>query len=153
MNIFCNTWSSPEVYITKTVRVYIFDDALKKTHTCMYYSCNETWIDATAWFSYALRRQWKIHSNDRGSVSSMVRKGEGVINEAMWVILGGGGLTTVKSSFFTWRKCPLMLWLLLILPTQCNIQIVFASEESYNKECIMLSDKIRGWSAHARIYM
>lgn len=31
MNIFCHTWSSPEVYIKKTVRVYIdlFDDALK----------------------------------------------------------------------------------------------------------------------------
>lgn len=153
MNIFCNTWSSPEVYITKTVRVYIFDDALKKTHTCMYYSCNETWIDATAWFSYALRRQWKIHSNELVWVVWWEKGRGGVINEAMWVILGGGGLTTVKSSFFTWRKCPLLLWLLLILPTQCNIQIVLASEESYNKECIMLSDKIRGWSAHARIYM
>lgn len=153
MNIFCNTWSSPEVYITKTVRVYIFDDALKKTHTCMYYSCNETCIDATAWFSYALRKQWKIHSNEVVWVVwwEKGRGGDkrGNVGNTGW---GRAYNRKIVKVFFTWRKCPLLLWLLLILPTQCNIQ-VFASEESYNKECIMLSDKIRGWSAHARIYM
>lgn len=152
MNIFCNTWSSPEVYITKTVRVYIFDDALKKNPYMyvLFVQRNLNWCNCMIFIRLT---QTMKDSFKWVSVSSMVRKGEGVINEAMWVILGGGGLTTVKSSFFTWRKCPLLLWLLLILPTQCNIQIVFASEESYNKECIMLSDKIRGWSAHARIYM
>lgn len=142
MNIFCHTWSSPEVYITKTVRVYIdlFDDALKNPICTIRTTKPE-------WFSYALRRQWKIHSNEVVWVVWW-EKGRGGVDKRGNVGSTGWGRAYNRKTSFTWRKCPLLL---LIRPTQCNIKMVFASEESYNKKCIMLSDKIRGWSAHARI--
>lgn len=101
----CHTWSSPEAHIyTKMVKVYI--RRRFKTTTCTI-SCNETWIDATAWFSYALHRQWKIHSNEVVWAVWWWKGGGGGDKRGNVGSTGWGGLTTVKSSF-TWRKCPLL---------------------------------------------
>lgn len=147
MNIFCNTWSSPEVYITKTVRVYIFDDALKKNPYMyvLFVQRNLNWCNCMIFIrlTQTMKDSFKWGSGRGGGDK------RGNVGNTGW---GRAYNRKIVKVFFTWRKCPLLLWLLLILPTQCNIQ-VFASEESYNKECIMLFDKIRGWSAHARIYM
>lgn len=75
----------------------------------MYYSCNETWIDATAWFSYALRRQWKIHSNDRGSVSSYGEKRGGGDKRGNVGNTGWGRAYNRKIKFFYLTQMPVVV--------------------------------------------